>query len=297
MINFILLPFGSYKLVVYFSVVRFFRFLGCNNLYQKLLYQLDINDVKFVKISIRTAFSGGKYLYVTNSNDDLRYLCKSNFGKWEFISRHFFVSIASDYGLILDIGAYTGVYSVETAILNPDCIVNSFEPNPEIFQNLRKNIEINRLEERVKISQISLGQQIGVAKLYLPKNTPTSMATLNTRSSEYLEVPMSTLDSTHFVKSIDLIKIDVEGFESKVFLGGQNVLDKFKPIILSEALTLNELRRQQFILSKFGYKDPIQVYKGSFSDCRNYIWFSNKDEFKVNLFLSKSRKEFIKFHS
>ena len=295
MINFLLLPFGSYKLVAYFSLLRIFRFLGFHSLYRKLIYQLDIDNIKLVKISIKTAFSGSKYLYVTNSNDDLRYLCRSDFGKWEFVSRHFFASIASDCALILDIGAYTGVYSVETAILNPDCIVNSFEPNPEIFQNLRRNIEINKLEERVKLSQISLGQFMGKAKLYLPKNTPTSMATLNTKSTEYLEVPMLTLDSINFVNCVDLIKIDVEGFESKVFLGGQNTLDKYKPIILGEALTQNELRNQQLILSRHGYKDPIQVYQDSFSDSRNYIWFLKKDEFKVNSFLNNSRKEFLKF--
>ena len=50
---------------------------------------------------------------------------------------------------------------------------------------------------------------------------------------------MSTLDSLHLVKNIDLIKIDFEGSESKVFLGGQKTLDKFKPIILGESLTLN----------------------------------------------------------
>ena len=148
----------------------------------------------------------------------------------------------------------------------------------------------------MKLFQISLGQQMGIAKLYLPGNDGTSIATLKPGSSEYLEVPMSTLDSIHFVKSIDLIKIDVEGFESKVFLGGQNALDKFKPIILGEALTINELRDQQLILSKYGYQEPIKVYQGTVSDSRNYIWYSKRDEFKVNSFLSKSRKEFAKFY-
>jgi len=295
LINFILIPFGEYKFVVYSFVLRFLQFLGCHDLNHKLLNQVDINNVKFVRTSVKTALSGGKYLYVTNSYDDLRYLCRHDFREWEFVSRHFFVSIASDCEMVLDIGAYTGVYSVETAVLNPDCIINSFEPNPKIFQNLLKNIELNKLEERVKLFQISLGKQIGIAKLYLPKNTGTSMATFNTGSSEYFEVPMSTLDSINFAKSIHLIKIDVEGFESEVFLGGQNALDKFKPIILGEALTLNDLRDQQLILSKYGYKEPIIVHQGTVSDSRNYIWFSKKDEFKVKSFLNKSRNEFAKF--
>jgi FkbM family methyltransferase len=160
---------------------------------------------------------------------------------------------------------------------------------------LQKNIGINKLEKHVKLSKIALGQQIGISKLFLSKNTPTSMATLNRMQSEYLEVPIDTLDNINFAKCIDLIKIDVEGFESKVFLGGKNTLERFKPIILAEALTQNELRNQQLVLTKYGYEDPIQVHSTSFSDCRNYIWFSKADEFKVNSYLSKARKEFINF--
>lgn len=82
---------------------------------------------------------------------------------------------------------------------------------------------------------------MGKTKLYFPKHAPASMASLNTRLTEYLEVTMSTLESIHLVKCIDLIKINIEGFKSKIFLGGQNSLDKFKSIILEEVHTQNEL--------------------------------------------------------
>ena len=264
-------------------------------MYQKLLWQLEINKDQLVKILIKIPHSKSKYLYATNYSDDLRHLCKSDFGPWEFVSRSFFRSIASEFDLILDIWAYTGVYTVETAILNPNCIIHSFEPNPEIFRIFKKNIEINKLERHVKLCPIALGQQIGTSKLFLSKNTPTSMATLNTMQSEYLEVLIDTLDNIYLEKCIDLIKIDVKGFESEVFLGGKNTLERFKPIILAKALTQNELRKQQLVLTKYGYKNPIQVHPTSFSDSRNYIWFSKADEFKVNYYLSKARKEYIHF--
>jgi len=293
-----LLPFGRYKLFVYIFILRFFGYLGLPCLYKKLLYSPDITTRKFVKTSIKSTSSQGEYSYQTNSIDDFRFLCRSNFQEWEFVSRHFFVSIASECKLILDIGAYTGVYSVETAILNSVCIVNSFEPNPDIFRNLHENVKINKLEDRVKISQIALGAKEGITKLYLPDDHPsTTMATLNIKASKFFEVSISTLDRLFLSDRIDLIKIDVEGFESDVFLGGEYTLGKFKPIILAEALTQNELKSQQLILAKYGYKDPIPVSPGSEGDTRNYIWFSKKDEIKCNSFLSKSRSEFIKFTS
>ncbi len=296
LITFILLPFGSYKIVVYILIIRFFGFLGLPYIYQrKLLDQPSINNLKFVKTFIKSN-SGVKYSYFTNSIDDLRYSCRANFNDWEFVSRYFFVSIASDCEFILDIGAYTGVYSIETAIHNPYCIINSFEPNPEIFKNLQKNIEANKLGSRVKISQIALGNENRISNLYIPGDQlGSSMATLNSKAPKYYKVYMSTLDEMFLSNDINLIKIDVEGYESEVFLGGQNVLNKFKPIILAEANTQDELRKQQITLSKYGYKDPIHVFPGSKGDKRNFIWFSEKDESKAKSFLNESRAKFSKY--
>ena len=293
----ILTPFGTYKLIVYSFILSFFRYLGLKQSSQKMLYLPSRNNLKFVKTSVKFT-SGGKYSYFTNSIDDLRNVCRSNFLEWEFVSRHFFVSVASECEFILDIGAYTGVYSIEAAVINDNCIVNSFEPNPDIFQNLQKNVKSNKLVERVKISQSALGNKHGITNLYLPLDrNSTSIATIRKKTLKYYKVPISSLDHIYHSNCIDLVKIDVEGYESEVFLGGQNVLYKFKPIILAEALTKNELRNQQLILSKYGYMDPIQVFPSSNSDSRNYIWFSKKNDSKVHSFLNKSRKEFIKIMS
>ena len=63
------------------------------------------------------------------------------------------------------------------------------------------------------------------------------MAILNSIQSEYLEVPIDTLDDKYCKKCIDLIQIDVESFESEVFPGRKNTLERFKAIILAEVLT------------------------------------------------------------
>lgn len=298
-ITYVLFPFGSYKLFVYIYILNFFRFLGLPHIYQKLIYSPDINTLKFVRSFIKsTSARGGglKYSYFTNSRDDFRYLCRTNFQDWEFVSRHFFTSIALDCELVLDIGAYTGIYSIETAIINSNCKVIAFEPNPEIFQNLQKNINANNLEDRVKIFQTALGKQNGITRLYLPDDhSSTTMATMVSKASRYFDVPVLTLDDIFLSKRIDLIKIDVEGFESEIFAGGQNVLDRCKPIILAESHTQNELNNQRLTLSKYGYKEPLHVSAGSEGDSRNYIWFTKKDEIKVDLFLKCSREAFVNF--
>lgn len=290
----LLSPFGTNKLIVYNLLINLIKYLGFKKLSSSLIRAFELNGLHFVKTSIETPL-GIKYLYLTNSIDDLRYACRSSFIEWESVSRSFFSSIAIDCEFVLDIGAYTGVYSIETALNNNDCRINAFEPNPIIFSNLHNNIRINKLLDRVSLFQIALGRNDGISKLYVPELSKwNSMSSLISTSNRYFEVTVSTIDHMFNSHRVDLIKIDVEGYESEVFLGGQFVLDEFKPIILAEALTYRELRNQKQILSKYGYIDPIQVYSGSKSDRRNYVWFSVKDKQKVNFNLNKSRIEFIK---
>jgi FkbM family methyltransferase len=296
MISFFLLPFGRYKFVVFSLTLDFFKFLGAPQFFvNKLIWQPEFKSKNFVKICINSKSQQGlEYVYYTNSRDDLRYLCRFNFQDWEFVSRRIFSSIALDCDFVLDIGAYTGVYSIEAARVNNRLIVKSFEPNPEIIQNLQKNIEANNLKERIEIFPIALGQNIGASRLYLPHNDlASSSATLNPSASKFFEVKTSTLDDLFAIESVDLIKIDVEGFESEIFAGGKKVLERCKPIILAEALTQNELNRQQSILSGCGYLNPISVAPGSEGDNRNFIWCSKKDEQKVKSIIGESKREFV----
>jgi FkbM family methyltransferase len=293
-----LLPFGRYQFVVFSFALNFFKFLGVPQIFlNKLIWQPNFKSIKFVKICIESnAHQGLEYAYYTNVRDDLRYSCRFNFQDWEFVSRHIFSSIAKDCDLVVDIGAYTGVYSIEAASVNSSLIVKSFEPNPEMIQNLQKNIKANNLEQRIEIFPIALGQSIGASRLYLPHDDlASSSATLNPSASKFFEVKTSTLDDVFVTENVHLIKIDVEGFESEIFAGGKKVLERCKPIILAEALTQNELNRQQSILEKCGYLNPIPVAPGSKGDNRNFIWCSKKDEQKMNLIIRESRREFVRY--
>ena len=73
------------------------------------------------------------------------------------------------------------------------------------------------------------------------------------------KVPINTLDSFGLFEGIDFIKMDVEGYEPKVILGGMQTIEKNNPVILCE------INRGDFtakdLLENIGYKCVDIYYK------------------------------------
>src|SRR5271163_741106 len=69
----------------------------------------------------------------------------------------------------VDVGANCGLYSLLGALWNPNLKVVAFEPVPRIFDGLKKNVLLNRLEGRVRCENVALSGETGRATLYLPK--------------------------------------------------------------------------------------------------------------------------------
>ena len=224
------------------------------------------------------------FSYRTELYDDFRIECRSNFSEYELISRQFFFRISKLAKNILDIGAYSAIYSITAGLANPDANVYAFEPNPEIFALAKHNIESNNLSSSILLLPLALSNQVGIENLYFNiSGWESATASLSNRSDKYIEVEVSTIDLIFRDIQIDLIKIDVEGFEGKVFSGGLNTLLKSHPIILSEVLSERDMASQSEELLGLGYETPIQVsVDPESSDFRNYIWFT-KDKREVVL--------------
>lgn len=142
---------------------------------------------------------------------------------------------------VLDIGSHVGQYSLIAAThVGESGHVHAFEPNPITFQRLRANIALNGFRH-VHAHQIALSDQDGESLLYVPKSDNLGEASLQKcePGSDATMVRCMTLDqwvrSDGFVGSkVDVIKMDVQGFEAKVITGAREVLQKFRPTILCE---------------------------------------------------------------
>jgi FkbM family methyltransferase len=204
-------------------------------------------------------------------------MCRENLKYWESSSREIFSILSLTSKCAVDIGSYTGVYTLVAAKTNKKILTISFEPNPDLYAALEKNVQINRLKN-FKLAQVALDKEIGSAILYLNHDQHTSVGSLIKLSSagKQIKVNRTTLDSycqENKVDFIDLMKIDVEGSEV--------TLEKYSPLILMEALTVSSLESQYIYLKQFGYLRPMQV-KGDGFDNNNWLWFTEKNSAQVN---------------
>nr|WP_311732983.1 FkbM family methyltransferase [Sulfurisphaera ohwakuensis] len=124
--------------------------------------------------------------------------------------------------IFVDVGAYIGAYTLRAA--KHGAKVYSFEPNPYSFNLLLLNVKDNGFEDRVILYNVALGDRDGEISLAL--NLDESHVSI-----EGYKVKMRTLDSFN-IRNVDLLKIDVEGFEKEVLLGSEVTLGNTRSVII-----------------------------------------------------------------
>lgn len=169
--------------------------------------------------------------------------------------------------VVLDIGANTGVFSLLAAAHAPGAYVHAFEPVPRIADLLRGNVALNSAL-RISVHQVAIGESSGTADLFDPGGDNCYSASL---SSSFLpgrktvqSVRVATVDefvNDAEVRDIDLMKIDVEGYEAEALAGAMGTISKYRPAIIIEILpsaserllgTLEELRAASYDLFWIG---------------------------------------------
>ncbi len=164
-------------------------------------------------------------------------------GLYDYDCMRLFQQVVSPADTILDIGANVGCYTVLFASLASQGHVYAFEPNPEMCWFLTENITRNRFSERVCIIGKALGQERGVVDLCVNRNYPgnSRIGRVGVRQErcEVTSVQCVVLDEIVDdlgIHKCDYIKLDVEGYEEQVLLGGRQFLRETLPkAILFEA--------------------------------------------------------------
>jgi FkbM family methyltransferase len=161
--------------------------------------------------------------------------------------------------IVVDIGAFVGLYSLKAAKLG--ALVIAIEPNPISFIQLYENIKLNNFSNIIPIN-IALSDHEGLGYLNIIENhVPSPLAHISHANTlNVVRVELKTLDmliETLGLSWIDIVKIDVEGHEVQVLNGGKNSLKK-KLInkLIIEIHTPIKVRLPTIIrlLKSYGYK-------------------------------------------
>jgi len=147
---------------------------------------------------------------------------------------NFLNSIVEEGMKVIDIGANVGISSVAIARkIGRRGKLYSFEPLPQYFDILNKNISSNGLEN-VKVYELAVTDQVGRAPFYQKE---LSSGIVFEEGAKRFEVSTTTIDkflSGEKIERIDLINMDCEGSELLVFKGAKETLQKNKVKIFCE---------------------------------------------------------------
>ncbi len=133
--------------------------------------------------------------------------------------------IAIDVGA--NIGYVTGLMAARSG--STGCVV-SFEPHPKVFAELISNIESWRTQPIAHITamELALSSKSGFACIEEPSDFQRNPGTARVVTDQVSHVQISTarLDDIPLNSGkIDLLKLDVEGHELEVLLGGRKLLE------------------------------------------------------------------------
>ena len=154
-------------------------------------------------------------------------------GAWETHVDDVLMGFVRPGDVAIDVGANMGYYSVKLGTrIGETGRLYAFEPNGDLADVLFENIRINDLRHRTTLFRAAAGDVAEKARLIYMANFPGGGRVLPpkrgpTKGYSTAEIEIVVIDDVLAdLDRVDLIKLDVEGFESRVLLGAKNLLDR-----------------------------------------------------------------------
>jgi FkbM family methyltransferase len=182
---------------------------------------------------------------------------------------------------VVDVGANHGDFALAASALFPMAQVLMVEPLPTLQPELERRC--SRRNGRWRLESCALGSKPGSATLYVDPNAD-AIGSLVGFSDEYLKVnPLAKVGQTLVctvrtlddlcvesgIETIDLLKIDVEGFEFETLRGGARMLRATNALVIELSLVrradgLRALSEMLDVLSGAGLR-LVECYPSLYS--------------------------------
>jgi len=191
---------------------------------------------RLLKKPVLFKFDKSIYMKLYTDDDDVAtrtYYCDYHEPKiFSFLDRYL-----KDGMVYVDVGANIGVYTLFAAKhVGITGKVLAFEPQPKTFSRLIENIKLSKLANIIA-EQVAVGEKEGELEIVIDEDYSSISYTkhIDSKISAKNVCRMITLDTyfeAHQINSIDYLKIDVEGFESYVLRGAEQILKTKIPAII-----------------------------------------------------------------
>ncbi|MEM0502909.1 MAG: FkbM family methyltransferase, partial [Thermoplasmata archaeon] len=222
--------------------------------------KLAPNHYQYKKNTIRKCKRNGINLVLDISD----YLQHYIYFKFKDLSLNKLINIIKPGDIVIDVGGNIGFVAMSIyKKMNGRVIIHSFEPDNTNYTKFEQLLKINP-DIKINLNKVALGEDKYFAPLVMP--TPDNRGGIRiNKNINHIKEKISVVTLDEYVKQnniqlINVIKVDVEGFEYNVLKGASYTIKKFHPILFIEWDNSN-LKQQGvsiFILydflKKFNYK-------------------------------------------
>lgn len=255
-----------------------------------LAYHVNVAESEHRPASVHFAKVGGIRMAVTldDWHSSLMYFCGSSARNGRFVHEPETTAFVSRWlragDTFLDVGANVGHFTfIAAGLVGATGHVYAFEPQPRVASLLEMTVAVNLLAGRVHVEQVALAAEEGAVTLH-PSREPRTTGTASITASPFANsaagtvVRALTLDAVarrEKLSAVRLIKIDVEGAETKVLAGAHELLSRVKPeVLIIEFNTLIAGNSAGELwgalcgpLARYGYSPFLLSQDGRLLDC------------------------------
>jgi FkbM family methyltransferase len=192
---------------------------------------------------------------------------------WEYHITRAWLSVVNRHDTVLDIGANFGYFGALAAQVTDkkNSKVVFFEANPQLIPYINKTLSVNWLNEQSEVVNKAVADKPGKVKLNVLKDYIGSSSLLSTKQIDsYMHEKMHVVETETSIsveaitvdgyckqaglKQVNLIKMDIEGYEDKAYEGMRKTIKASPNVTLFVEFT------------KESYADPKSFYETMLAD-------------------------------
>lgn len=234
------------------------------NIYRKLKSKI-IKKITILSVTLKYklyrnkiipfSYQGNRFYYHSNSSSP-RHLIESMVKLERLVE-----SVPFQPKIVFDVGGNCGLFSALVENKFNNAKIHLFEPSEDLLKCIRLNIGQN-----VIVNRLAVGDKTGEIDFFVSNTSQQTNSVLrdsvvpftSDNNIKQYKVPVITLSdycNKHGIDEIDLLKIDVQGFEQAVINGLGDIIHNVKAILIEASwLDWHSVKVIFSLVENYGYK-------------------------------------------